>query len=80
MAILASRTVREEIVEDFDLMTVYDVETMEEALAALDSRLHFGLQEEGTISIDVDARTPWFSDEQSDSSVRKLCTDMANAW
>ncbi|MFQ6615750.1 MAG: GNVR domain-containing protein [Fidelibacterota bacterium] len=79
LAILASRTVREKIVEEFDLMRVYDVETMEEALAALDSDLHFGLQEEGTIRIDMDAKTQWFPGDRSDSNARKLCTGMVNS-
>lgn len=79
LAILGSRRVREKIVEQFDLIKVYEVETMEEALAALDNNLHFGLQEEGTIRVDVDVKTPWFSSEESDSSARGLSADMANS-
>ncbi|MEE9166917.1 MAG: GNVR domain-containing protein [Candidatus Neomarinimicrobiota bacterium] len=79
LAILASRTVGEKIVKKFDLVRVYDVETLEEALLVLDNNLHFSLQDEGTIRIDVDAKTPWLSSQESDSMARVLTTDLANS-
>jgi tyrosine-protein kinase Etk/Wzc len=59
LAILKSRSVRERLVEEFDLRHVYKVKTQEQAVKALEERSRTRLSSDGTISVaiaDVNAK------------------------
>lgn len=58
VAILKSPTMRREMVRDFDLMQLYQVDRMEEAIEILEKKTTVGKSEEGTILIDVLATDP----------------------
>ena len=66
VAILTSPTVRRRMVEDFNLMQLYDVDYMTDAIEILESKTEVTKSEEGTIIITVLDRDP------------KRCMDMAN--
>lgn len=68
IAIMESRTVNQEIVERFDLMSQYKVKYMADAIKELGSNTSFKLNDSGTITISVEARTP------------QLAADMTNAY
>lgn len=56
LAILKSRSVRERVVEDFDLRSVYKVKTQEQAVKALEDRSRIRLSSDGTISVSITDR------------------------
>ncbi|MBM3287287.1 MAG: hypothetical protein FJY88_08065 [Candidatus Eisenbacteria bacterium] len=56
--ILESRTVRGRVVEENDLLEVYEAKNMEQAIRVLDSRTGISVTPEGLVSIRVMARTP----------------------
>jgi len=58
IAILKSPTTRRSMIEQFDLLRVYEVEFVEDALEALESKTTVDKSEEGTIVIDVLDRDP----------------------
>jgi uncharacterized protein involved in exopolysaccharide biosynthesis len=57
-AILGSRTVREELVDRFDLQRVYGRKSMELTLKALDRNTKIKMNPDGTIKVSVDDRDP----------------------
>ena len=67
-AILGSRTVREELVQRFDLQRVYRKKSMELTLKALDHNTKVKMNPDGTIKVSVDDRDP------------KRSADMANGY
>lgn len=68
VAILESRRINEEIIDRFDLKTVYKKKFTEEALKELGRHTDFKVTEAGTIDITVEARDP------------QRAADMANAY
>jgi len=58
IATLKSETMRRHMVEDFELMKVYETETMTEALETLKQQTIIGKSEEGTIMISVFDQSP----------------------
>ena len=60
IAILESRRIREELIEEFDLMTVYDISdgSMEKTLKALSNNSDFSYEEDGRVIISVWDRDP----------------------
>ncbi len=68
IAILKSPTLRRQMVTHFDLLQVYETDSMEEAIDALEKSTEIGKSEQGTIMISVLARDP------------KLAADMANQY
>ena len=68
IAILESPTMRRRMVKHFDLMTVYETDSMEDALEAIDGRTEIGKSEQGTIMIAVTDLDP------------QRATDMANQY
>jgi uncharacterized protein involved in exopolysaccharide biosynthesis len=57
-AILLSRTVQEEIVDKFDLRTVYRQKSMEKTLKVLHGQYKVKLNPDGTIALNVEDRDP----------------------
>jgi len=82
MAMLRSRTVAEAVAEAFQLQTLYSAKNMEETLREL--RRHYGvsLDDEGTLTLFAEARTPWFPlfHQSERDQARLLARDMANAF
>lgn len=58
IAILKSPTMKRSMIDHFDLMQVYAVDLMENAVEQLEQRTTVGKSEEGTILIDVRDRSP----------------------
>ena len=58
VAILTSPTVRRRMAEDFDLMQLYDVDYMTDAIEILESKTEVNKSEEGTIIVTVLDRDP----------------------
>jgi uncharacterized protein involved in exopolysaccharide biosynthesis len=58
IATLKSETMRRQMVEDFELMKVYETETMTEAIETLKQQTIIGKSEEGTIMISVFDQSP----------------------
>lgn len=58
IAILKSPTMKRSMIDHFDLMQVYQVDLMEDAVEQLEQRTTVGKSEEGTILIDVRDRSP----------------------
>ena len=68
MAILKSRSIREEVAREHDLVNVYDVETLQEAGEELGEKVNVKIGTEGTISVTVE-------DEDADRAA-----ELANAF
>ena len=84
VAILKSPTMRREMVRDFDLMQLYEVDRMEDAIEILEKKTTVGKSEEGTILIDVLASNPQQAAAMAnryvallDSTNRRLSQDAA---
>jgi uncharacterized protein involved in exopolysaccharide biosynthesis len=58
MAILKSRTVREAVVNKFDLIRVYEEDDIEKTLKAFDDNIDLALEREGTITISILDKSP----------------------
>jgi len=58
MAILKSQTIKDAIIKRFDLMKVFEVDTMDDARDALDSMVSISKSKEGVISISVEDKDP----------------------
>ena len=78
MAILDSRTVMETVVHNYDLIKRYRAKNLESAVRTLRKRCSFEIQEEGTISISVSARTGFFHPKNQIEEARSLARDMTN--
>ncbi|MBN1154265.1 hypothetical protein JXB12_05020 [candidate division KSB1 bacterium] len=80
MAIVNSRTVMEAIVDRFKLIERYEAENMEQAVKTLRNKVSVEINEDGTISLNASAKTPYFSDDEEEDEARNLARDMANAF
>lgn len=78
LAILKSRTVMERVALAFNLMDVYQVENLEDAIEQLRKRVYLEILEEGTIRITSSARTGWLPDRPEEAEARQLAADMTN--
>ncbi|OQX85733.1 hypothetical protein B6D60_07390 [candidate division KSB1 bacterium 4484_87] len=78
LAILNSRTVAENIINKFDLIKRYKSENMEEAIRTLRAMMAIELNDDGTLSIAVKAKTPYFAGKKEEDEARNLAKDMAN--
>ncbi len=58
VAILKSRHVRQQLVNEFDLVARYKVDDIEEALGALDDHSRFFVGQEGLVTISIEDRDP----------------------
>lgn len=79
LAILNSRSLLGEIVENFDLQKRYKTETMEETIAALQDNITIQVNEDGTLSIRAQAKTPFLADSAEVMQTKRLARDMTNA-
>ncbi|MBD3288789.1 hypothetical protein GF337_08310 [candidate division KSB1 bacterium] len=80
LAILDSRTVMENIVNRFNLMEVYDIESMEKTIKELRGRVSVELNDEGTITLSASHKTGYFSGEKGDNEAREMAKKLANAF
>lgn len=78
LAILQSRTMMESVVDEFDLMKEYKAKDSEEAVRTLRSRVKVKINDEGTISLNVKAKTKWFTGKEQSDAARTLAMNMAN--
>ena len=78
LAILHSRTVMEAVVHKYDLVKRYRAKNLESAVRTLRERCSFEIEEEGTISISVSARTGFFHPKNQKEEARCLARDMTN--
>ena len=60
LAIINSRTVLESVVKRFELKDKYKVKTMQEAIKGLGDHIAISINEEGTITLSVEASTGYF--------------------
>jgi len=68
LTILDSRTLRSRLIEDFDLIRIYKVRNMDEALRSHRSLAHASLTDQGAVQVSVEDRDP------------KRAADQVNAW
>ncbi|MCH8068556.1 MAG: hypothetical protein IID16_04705 [Candidatus Marinimicrobia bacterium] len=78
IAILKSRTVMETVVNALNLIEIYDVENIEEAVKNIRENVDFEIEDEGTIRITANARTGWLSNEDEENNARQLASNIAN--
>jgi len=78
LAILKSRTVMENVINEFGLIDFYGVENMEEAVEELTNDINFNIEDEGTIKVTSLVSTSWFHNEAEEIRSKKLAADMAN--
>lgn len=80
LATLKSRTVMEAAARKFDLMKRYKARNIEDTVKELRSHVGINLDDEGTITLFVEAGTPWFTifKKENSDTARELARDMAN--
>lgn len=78
IAIINSRTVMASVIEKFNLIELYKTENMEETIKALRDHVSTELNDEGTVSVEVEAGTPFFAGEDEDNEAREMAKNMAN--
>ncbi|MDZ7315365.1 MAG: Wzz/FepE/Etk N-terminal domain-containing protein [candidate division KSB1 bacterium] len=78
LALLNSRTVQDLVLERFNLKQRYKVKTMEEARKVLAKNTSIEINEDNTISVSVQVKTPFFSSKRKTEEARILCADIAN--
>jgi len=74
LAILNSRTVMEAVARKFDLMKRYKTKNMEETVRTLRGHVSVKINEEGTITLGVEAGTPYFATEEEENEARELAS------
>ncbi len=78
IAILKSRTVMENVIQKFNLIDLYQVENIEEALELLKESTIFTVDEEGTMRISVEFSTGWLHPENEEIEAKRLVAKIAN--
>ena len=80
IATLKSRTIMESVANKFNLMKKYKVKNIEKTIKILRKHCGVNLDEENTITIFAEAKTPWFAifDKNKKNRARLLARDMAN--
>jgi tyrosine-protein kinase Etk/Wzc len=79
LAILNSRSLLTAIAEKFELQKLYETPTMEETLKELQNHLRVQVNEDGTVSLSAEARTPWMASQEEVMAAKNLARDLANA-
>ena len=59
-AILESRTLRKKIVTDYDLLAIYETDSMDEAIFGLGDRINVTVTEDNTLEVSFSHRTEFF--------------------
>ena len=78
ISILQSRTVKENAIKKFDLISFFNAETIEEALEDLEDATEFELKDEGTIWVSMSVSTGWFHSEMEELIAKDLSADIVN--
>ena len=78
IAILKSRTMMEDVIHKFDLIKLYDVENIEEAVEILTDDVEFEIEDEGTIRITFYVSTDWLHSDNQENIIRTLSSDVVN--
>ncbi|MCK5146609.1 hypothetical protein KAR48_07625 [bacterium] len=78
LAILNSKTVRESVVNKFDLITKYNSKHMEEAIRTLSEKMSIDINEDGTITLSVETATPYIANKSDDDEARVLAKDITD--
>ncbi len=78
IAILNSRTVMESVAIKFKLQDRYKTENMEETIKTLHENVLVEINDEGTITLEVSAKTQFFSFGEEDIETKELARNMAN--
>lgn len=76
MAILSSRYIREKLINEFNLMKLYEIKYIEDAILCLNESINIYITDEGTLSISISDKTEWFSNSEKDSLVQVRVRDM----
>jgi tyrosine-protein kinase Etk/Wzc len=71
-SMLESNTILESVVDSFDLMRVYDVQSRPQAVAALKKQLNIKVEPDGIISVEADSRNAGLSADLANSLVSFL--------
>lgn len=79
MAILASRTVMQQVVLQNDLQNIYDEETIESAIEELRDFSDIQFEDDGTIIITASAKTGFLPDSADEEKTRQLAAAIANS-
>ena len=78
LAILKSRTVRENVVNKLNLIEYFDADNMSEAIISLADIVGIEVEEEGTIRVSAKTVTGWLAGDADEQRVKKLAADIAN--
>ena len=78
MAIIGSRTVMESVVHQFDLIKRYKRKNLEAAVKDLRKFVNIKTDDEGTFTINVEVKTPYFPTKAKRDEARNLSKKMAN--
>ena len=78
VAIVNSRSLKEKIISEFDLVSRYKVENVEEALEILRSRIAIDISDEGMIKIDAMTKTSFLANSDQELKVRRLSQSMTS--
>jgi len=78
LAILKSRTVMESVCSEFNLMKRYKTKNMEETVKRLRKHVAVRVDDEGTITVMVEAGTPFLASKEEVEEAKDLSKDMAN--
>jgi tyrosine-protein kinase Etk/Wzc len=78
LAILNSRTMMENVAKKFNLKERYQTENMEETIRTLRERYSIKVNDEGTVTLYAEAKTPFLSNDAEKNDARRLAKNMAN--
>jgi len=76
LAILNSRTVMESLVDKYDLKKRYKSKTMEAAVKNLRKCISTDVNEDGTLTISIQTKTPYFPNKKKDLEAKELSQKM----
>lgn len=79
MAILESRTVMQQVVILNDLQSIYNEETIEDAIESLRDFSEINFQDDGTILVLASAKTRFLPDSTNEENTRQLAADISNS-
>ncbi|MBC8180631.1 hypothetical protein H8E88_05850 [candidate division KSB1 bacterium] len=78
LAILNSRTMMEIVAKKYNLKKRYKAENMEETIRELRERYSIKVNDEGTVTLYTEVKTPFFSNDTEKNEARKLAKEIAN--
>jgi len=78
LALMDSRTIMESVAKEFDLQKLYKEKNMEETVKELRKHVSVNVDEQGTISLSIEAATPYFASPSRNNQARMLARDMTN--